>query len=134
MDFSIQKIVSHIKPQHFDNYQIQGQPKISKIWILFFRYLAHFWAQWVMMRRMASEAVDNYFADPGKMVTTATVLQCRPVGRSENPLGTISNPNKSFWSTRFSFYSCLNLEGGGHCVLKWGFTWTFPGNQNATLK
>ena len=44
-----------------------------------------------MMRRMASEAVYNYFADPGKMVTTATVLQCRPVGRSENPLGTFSN-------------------------------------------
>ena len=21
-----------------------------------------------------------------------------------------------------------------HCVLKWGFTWTFPGNQDATLK
>ena len=25
-----------------------------------------------------------------------------------------------------------NLEG--HCVLKWGFTQTFPGNQDATLK
>ena len=37
-----------------------------------------------MMRRMASEAVDNYFADPGKMVTIATVLQCRPVRRYEN--------------------------------------------------
>ena len=23
---------------------------------------------------------------------------------------------------------------GGHCVLKWGFMWTFPGNQDATLK
>ena len=26
-----------------------------------------------------------------------------------------------------------NLEGG-HCVLKWGFMWTFSGNQDATLK
>ena len=24
--------------------------------------------------------------------------------------------------------------GGGHCVLKWDFTQTFPGNQDATLK
>ena len=24
--------------------------------------------------------------------------------------------------------------GGGHCVLKWGFTWTFHGSQDATLK
>ena len=22
----------------------------------------------------------------------------------------------------------------GHCVLKWGFTWTFPGNQDARFK
>ena len=54
-----------------------------------------------MMRRMASEAVDNYFADPGKMVTTATVLQCRPVGRSENPLGTISNQKKKLEAQDF---------------------------------
>ena len=25
-------------------------------------------------------------------------------------------------------------RGGGHCLLKWGFTRTFPGNQDATLK
>ena len=25
-------------------------------------------------------------------------------------------------------------QGEGHCVLKWGFTWTFPGYQDATLK
>ena len=25
-------------------------------------------------------------------------------------------------------------EGGGDCLLKWGFMWTFPGNKNATLK
>ena len=55
-----------------------------------------------MMRRMASEAVYNYFADPGKMVTTATVLQCRPVGRSENPLGTFSNSNNLFEAQGFS--------------------------------
>ena len=67
-----------------------------------------------MMGRMASEAVDNYFADPGKMVTTATVLQCRPVGRSENPLGTISNPN--FLKDKF-FLLFLFKSGGGHCVL-----------------
>ena len=24
--------------------------------------------------------------------------------------------------------------GGGHYVLKWGFTQTFPGNQDATFK
>ena len=28
----------------------------------------------------------------------------------------------------------LLLFEGGHCVLKWGFTWTFPGDQDATLK
>ena len=27
-----------------------------------------------------------------------------------------------------------NLGEGGHCVLQWGFTRTFPGNQDATLK
>ena len=61
-----------------------------------------------MMRRMASEAVYNYFADPGKMVTTATVLQCRPVGRSENPLGTI----KSFLKHKV-FLLFLFKSGGG---------------------
>ena len=25
-------------------------------------------------------------------------------------------------------------SGGGHCVLKWGFMRTFPGNQDGTLK
>ena len=37
------------------------------------------------------------------------------------------------------FFGWLNLanilrKAGGHCVLKWGFTQTFPGNQDATLK
>ena len=26
------------------------------------------------------------------------------------------------------------VKGGGHCVLKWGFTRTFPRNQDTTLK
>ena len=26
------------------------------------------------------------------------------------------------------------FERGEHCLLKWGFTRTFPGNQDATLK
>ena len=63
-----------------------------------------------MMRRMASEAVDNYFADPGKMVTTATVLQCRPVGRSENLLGTISNQKKNLKHKVFPLF--LFKSGG----------------------
>ena len=25
------------------------------------------------------------------------------------------------------------IRGGG-CMFKWGFTWTFPGNQDATVK
>ena len=28
----------------------------------------------------------------------------------------------------------VDLGGKGHCVLKWGFTLTFPGNQDATLQ
>ena len=67
-----------------------------------------------MMGRMASEAVDNYFADPGKMVTTATVLQCRPVGRYENPGAqvVIQRTLKDKFLLLFLFKS-----GGGHCVL-----------------
>ena len=69
-----------------------------------------------MMRRMASEAVDNYFADPGKMVTTATVLQCRPVGRSENPLGTISNQKKILKHQVFPLFLFKSGGEGGNCL------------------
>ena len=31
-------------------------------------------------------------------------------------------------------HSAVGAGSGGHCVLKLGFTWTFPGNQDATLK
>ena len=55
-----------------------------------------------MMRGMASEAVDNYFADPGKMVTTATVLQCRPVGRSENLGPQVDSNPKNFEEEGFA--------------------------------
>ena len=27
-----------------------------------------------------------------------------------------------------------NFGGQGHCVMKWGFTRTFPGNQDVTVK
>ena len=33
-----------------------------------------------------------------------------------------------------SFFLFQQNGGGGHCVLKWGFMQTFPGNQDATLK
>ena len=26
------------------------------------------------------------------------------------------------------------IMGGGHCVLKWGFMWKYPGNQDDTFK
>ena len=46
-----------------------------------------------------------------------------------------------FYDTFFFDVACTpgievlsELRGGGHCVLKLGFTLTFPGNQDATFK
>ena len=56
---------------------------------------------------------------------------------------------KTFFQKIFAIFSLRLIElgknisqnriegvagGGGHCVLKWGFTWTFPRNQDATMK
>ena len=37
-----------------------------------------------------------------------------------------------FWQIHLPYSTILIMRG--HCVLKWGFTWTFPGNQDATKK
>jgi hypothetical protein len=51
--------------------------------------------------------------------------------------------NKYLLRNRINFHSIYHVAGmaegldilrGGHCVLKWGFTWKFPGNRDATLK
>ena len=44
--------------------------------------------------------------------------------KTQERIGTIHILRKHCWWGR----------GRGHCVLKWGFTWTFLGNQDGTLK
>ena len=60
--------------------------------------------------------------------------QCRNGGRSENLEGLVL-----MWGHNLPEYfvwDSVNRSGvrPPHCVLKLGFTWTFPGNHDATLK
>ena len=66
-------------------------------------------------------------------MSTCMIFKRQAVGRSENPEG---------WNYIVFFplfeMGVINLPksewGGGHCVLKRWITWTFPGNQDASLK
>ena len=59
----------------------------------------------------------------------------RAVGRFENPLGASINLEGIICSmVEIGLTDLPKFGAGAHCVLKWGFTRTFPGNQDATLK
>ena len=88
----------------------------------------------------------------GRRVRDQRYVHSRAVGRSENPgrgsinvVGINNSPPPSPDCNGVNFYA--KIGGGGdnsppapppphtlHCVLKWGFMRTSPGNQDVTLK